>query len=768
MKYILITALLVLSACTVFAQKNHTLSGTITDAQTGEILLGATVTVQDLKGRGVISNEYGFYSFTLPEGPHMVVCSYIGYQSKIVKVDLSQNQVLNLKLSSSTDLEEVVVKAKRDDDNIKNAQMGAENLEIKSVSKLPVIFGEKDVLKTIQLLPGIKSAGEGNSGFNVRGGAADQNLVLLDEAPVYNAAHLLGFFSVFNSDAIKDATIIKGNSPANYGGRLSSVLDIRMKEGNDKKYTVNGGVGLISSRLSVEGPLKKEKSSFLISGRRTYADVFLKANDKFKNNTLFFYDLNAKFNLKINDKNRIYASGYFGRDVLGVANSFGLDWGNKTATVRWNSLLSSKWFSNTSVIYSDFDYRIKIIQNKKTINVGSSIRDANLKQEFQYFPNSQNSIRIGFNVIHHTLAPSRLSGDSIKISSKVENRFGVESAFYISNSWNLSPKINIDYGLRTSIYSILGKGTYKFYENGELYDYELLKKNQVGKNYVNLEPRLSASFILNSKTSIKSAFARNTQHLHLLSNSASGEPTSDIWMANSYSIKPEIADQISLGVFRNFAENKFEFNIEGYYKKMQNQIDFKDGADINNAQDVETQLLFGKGRAYGIEFLLRKKTGAFTGWIGYTLSKTEKQIDNVNNGLWYLARQDRKHDASVVGIYQLTKKWSLSGAWVYYSGNAVTFPSAKYSVGDNNILYYTQRNGNRMPAYHRLDIGATYESDRKGKFQSSWNFGIYNTYGRKNAYQIQFDDDPVDKTRTRAVQTTLFRWVPSITYNFKF
>ncbi len=768
MKNILKTLILALLATTAFAQKKITVSGIVSDAQNGEVLLGATISVVELKAVGVMSNEYGFYSLTLPEGAYTLKITYVGYEDNLRKINLTQNQKLDIRLGSSKQLEEVVVKAKREDENVTRAQMGVENLEIKEIAKVPVIFGEKDVLKTIQLLPGVKSAGEGNSGFNVRGGGSDQNLVLLDEAIVYNAAHLLGFFSVFNSDAIKDATIIKGNSPANYGGRLASVLDIRMKEGNDKKLAINGGLGLISSRLSIEGPIQKEKSSFLISGRRTYADVFLKASEQFKNNSLFFYDLNTKLNFRLNQKNRLFISGYFGRDVLGVANNFGIDWGNKTATLRWNSILSGKWFSNTSLIYSDFNYNIKFTENKKTFNINSAIRDLNLKQEFQFYPNAQNSIRIGFNCIYHTLTPSRFRGDSVKVDAKTETRFGLESATYLSNSWNVSSKFNIDYGIRVSVYSVLGKGTFRFYERGELYDYIQLKPNQIGKNYFNLEPRLSMSLILNEKTSLKAAYARNTQHLHLLSNSGTGEPTSDIWVANSYSIQPEVADQVSFGVFRNLAENKYEINIEGYYKTMQNQIDFKDGADINSTPDVETELLFGKGRAYGVEFLLRKKSGKLTGWIGYTLSKTEKQINGINNGLWYVARQDRTHDASIVGIYQLSKKWSLSGAWVYYTGNAVTFPSGKYNINGNSILYYTERNGYRMPAYHRLDLSATYESLRKGRYQSSWNFGIYNAYGRKNAFQIQFENDPADNTRTRAMQTTLFRWVPSVTYNFKF
>ncbi len=751
----------------VFAQNKYTLSGTIKDAASGEELIGATVSVKELTGIGVVCNEYGFYSLTLKEGNYTLKVSYIGYQDNISSIVLDKNQKLDFKLMSGTQLTEVVIKATKENENVTNAQMGAAKLDIKEIAKIPVLFGEKDVLKTLQLLPGVKSAGEGNSGFYVRGGASDQNLILLDEAPVYNASHLLGFFSTFNSDAIKDATLIKGNSPAQYGGRLSSVLDVKMNEGNDKNFKTKGGIGVISSRLSIEGPIQREKSSFLITGRRTYADVFLKASPRFKNNTLFFYDFNAKANYRINANNRIFLSGYFGRDILGFGKDFGIDWGNKTATFRWNHIVNEKWFSNTSMIYSDYNYNIKVKNSGKTFNINSEIRDINFKQEFQYFPNTQNSWRLGINSIYHRLTPSRFQGDSIKVEAKKEPKLSWENAFYVNNAYNATQKLNIDYGIRFSSFSLLGNGTYRLYDKAELYDYVILKKNEIGKTYFNIEPRISASVKLNENSSLKVGFARNTQNLHLLSNSTASSPT-DAWIGNSYNIKPEIADQVSLGYFRNFAENKYEFSAETYYKTLQNQVDYKDGADINNAPDVETELLFGKGRAYGLELYLKKRSGKFTGWISYTLSRTEKQIDDINKNNWYAAKQDRTHDVSLVGIYQLTPKWSLSSAWVYYTGNAVTFPSGKYTIAGENILLYTERNGYRMPAYHRLDLGATYESRKNGKYQSSWNFGVYNAYGRQNAYQITFEDNPDDKTLTQAKQTSLFRWIPSITYNFNF
>ncbi len=749
-----------LSITGIFAQK-FTVSGTIRDAKTGEELIGASVIVKELAGVGVTCNEYGFYSLTVKSGTYTLKTSFVGYNDVINTIKLDKDQKLDIKLSSGQELEVVTISAKKENENVSKAQMGVERLDIGEIAKIPVLFGEKDVLKTLQLLPGVKSAGEGNSGFFVRGGAADQNLILLDEAPVYNASHLLGFFSTFNSDAIKDVTLIKGNSPAQYGGRLASVLDVKMNEGNDKNYHVKGGIGLISSRLSVEGPIQKEKSSFLITGRRTYADVFLKLSDRFKDNTLYFYDLNAKANYRINDNNRVFLSGYFGRDVLGVGNNLGIDWGNKTATVRWNSLVNKKLFSNTSFIYSDYNYNIKIKQAGKTYNINSEINDINLKQEFQFFPNTENSWRFGINSIHHTLAPSRFTGDSLKTAAK-ESRYSWENALYVNNSQNVTERLNIDYGVRFSAYSLLGEGTFNTYNGDILKDSVKIKKGEIGKTYFNIEPRISASYKLDNNSSLKVGYGRNTQNLHLLSNSTASSPT-DAWIGNSYNIKPEIADQISIGYFHNFAENQYEFSAEAYYKSMQNQVDYKNSADINTAPDVESELLYGKGRAYGLELYLKKKTGRLTGWISYTLSKTEKQIDGIDNNNWYNAKQDRTHDLSIVGIFQLNKKWSLAATWVYYTGNAVTFPSGKYTINDNTTLLYTERNGYRMPAYHRLDLSAT-----KDTKHGSWNFGLYNAYGRENAYQITFKDDPNDATKTIATQLSLFKWIPSVTYNFKF
>lgn len=743
-----------------------TISGTIKDVKSGEYLIGALIF--DVYDPSTIteSNEYGFYSLSLPNGNRTIKVIYIGYADQLKSIDLIKNEVIDWEMTDNTLLAEVVILGEKKDENLQQAKMGTEVLNMKEIAKIPVIFGEKDVIKTIQLLPGVKSAGEGANGFSVRGGGTDQNLILLDEAPVYNASHLLGFFSTFNSDAIKDATIIKGNSPAQYGGRLSSVLDVKMKEGNNKNYGVSGGLGIISSRLTIEGPLQKEKSSFIVSGRRTYADLFLRATEEFKDNKLYFYDLNAKANYTINDKNKIYFSGYFGKDVLGFGSTFNTDWGNTTATLRWNSIISSKMFLNTSLIYSNYDYNIGIKNGDTDFNINSNIKDWNLKQDYSYFANPKNTLRFGFNAIHHTITPNRFSGTVTNNIAKNE-RQALENAIYITNDFKASDKFSLEYGLRFSAYTILGGDTYYLYNNGIKYDSVILAKGDIGKTYLNLEPRLIANYRMNSVSSIKAGFTRNTQNLHLMSNSTSGSPT-DQWLGNSYNTKPEIADQFTLGYNRNFNDNNYEFSVESYYKSMSNQVDYKDGADINSAQDVESELLYGKGRAYGIEFLLKKKTGRLTGWFGYTLSRTERQIEGINNNNWYNAKQDRTHDLSLVGIYQLSKKWSLSATFIYHTGNAVTFPVGKYTINGNTIYEYAGRNENRMPDTHRLDISATYEKQRKGKYQSSWNFSLYNAYGQQNPFTITFEDSETDPTKTQAVQTSLFRWVPSVTYNFKF
>jgi hypothetical protein len=771
MKNFLILFVLCIFSIEAFAQNKFTISGGIKDDAKGEEIISARVKVKD-QTIGTNSNEYGFFSMTLPEGKYTLVVSAYGFVTQEIEVNLNQNVQLSVQMKNPVEeLDEVKVTAIRQDANVKDAVMGVERLDPKELSKLPVLLGEKDIIKTMQLRPGVKNAGEGSSGFYVRGGGADQNLILLDEAPVYNASHLLGFFSTFNSDAIKDATLYKGNQPANFGGRLSSVLDIKMNEGNNKKFNVSGGLGLISSKLNVEGPIIKDKASFLVTGRRTYADVFLKATDRFKDNKLYFYDLNTKLNYRISKKDRIYLSGYFGRDKLGFGETFGIDWGNATATARWNRIVNEKLFSNTSFIFSSYDYKISIKSGDVDFKVLSKIQDFNLKQEFQYFLNTRNKLRFGLNAIHHAITPGQVeaNSDSGFSTTKINPLKSIESAIYITNDWTASEKINVSYGARLTGFSVLGNGSesYTFDENGDVATTNTYKKNQMVKTYLIVEPRVSASYSYSKTASIKAAYARNAQNIHLLSNATSASPT-DVWLSTTLNTKPEIADQASIGWFKNFKENAYEFNVETYYKTMQNQIDYRNGANTQANEKLEGELLYGIGRAYGLELILKKKTGKLTGWIGYTLSKTERKINGINENNWYVAKQDRTHDVSIVGIYDINKKLSVSALFVFYTGNAVTFPTGKYEVNGETQFSYTERNAARMPNYHRLDLGVTWIRKNTEKFESSWNFSVYNAYARENAYQITFRQSESDPNKTEAVQTTLFRIVPAVTWNFKF
>lgn len=756
-----------------FGQTKYTVSGTIKDSKTGETVIGAIIRIPEVKGAGASSNEYGFYSITVPEGDYSLNVSMTGYKMQSRQIALHKNLQENFMMQDTSLVnQEVVITGEKQDQNVTDPQMGAQKLDMKEANKIPVLFGEKDVLKTIQLLPGIKSGGDGGSGFYVRGGAADQNLILLDEAPVYNASHLLGFFSTFNSDAIKDVTVYKGNGPAQYGGRLASVLDVKMNDGNNQKYHLSGGIGLISSKLNFEGPIVKNKGSFLITGRRTYADLFLKLSpdSTIKNSSLYFYDLNMKANYELNQKNRIYLSGYFGRDQIGIANAFGIGWGNTTATLRWNHIINDRLFSNTSLIFSNYDYKISIESSSAQFDITSKIRDYNLKHEFQFFPNPKNKIRIGLNSIYHTVTPGQITASEETAINpiKLQDRFGWENAVYVSNEWNATERLNINYGLRLSAFSVIGKGDYYTFDaDGNITDTSSYAAGEIAKNYINLEPRLSAAFLINESSSVKASYSRNTQNLHLLSNSTASSPT-DLWIMNSLMIKPEIADQVALGYYRNFKDNKIEFSGEIYYKAMQNQIDYKNGANTQGNEKVEGELLFGEGRAYGIELFIKKKYGKLNGWISYTLARSERRIDGINDGSWYPVRQDRTHDLSIVAMYDLTEKWSLAATWIYNTGNAVTFPSGKYYVDGQVQFLYTERNGYRMPAYHRLDLGATWQRKKTEKFESSWNFSIYNAYARENAYAITFRQSETDPNKTEAVRIALFKIIPSVTWNFKF
>ncbi len=762
-----ISILLLSISSLIYAQK-HTISGYITDRNTGETLIGATVGVTGQYTAGKSTNDFGFFSLNLPDGKYKLIVSYLGYGKYETEINLKENKSFNIGLEpSGNTLSEVVVTGVSNNQRVTQAQMGVEKISSATANKLPVIFGERDILKTIQLLPGVKSGGDGQSGFSVRGGTMDQNLIQLDDATVYNASHLLGFFSTFNSDAIKDVDIFKGTAPAQYGGRISSVVDVKMNEGNNQKYAVSGGIGLISSKLSLEGPIQKGKSSFLISGRRTYADLFLNFDKKYKGYQLYFYDLNLKANYKFSDNDRLYISGYFGRDILAIPNVFGFDWGNKTATLRWNHLFNSKLFSNTSLIFNDYSYNIDATFDKNSFSILSQIKDWNLKQEFQYYPNSNNEWKIGYNVIHHTVNPGQIKTNIAEIKAP-DMKEGLESAVYLTNNWELASNFKVNYGLRASHFNVLRGHDYFVLDKTTKEVIDTLDKTKSAANYLNLEPRLSMSFILNDFSSIKAAYARNTQNLHLLTNSVSGSPT-DKWVMNTNNIKPEISDQVSLGSFVNLNDNMYELSLEAYYKKMQNQIDYKDNANIQSPFVVfETQLLYGIGRAYGTELLIKKNKGRLTGWIGYTLSRTEKQIEGINNNLWYAARQDRTHDVSIVLMYDLTKRVNVSAVWVYQTGNAVSFPSGSYEINNQKLWLYTERNGYRMPAYHRLDLGLNWKLKETQHYTSELSFSLYNAYGQENPYIITFETNKDNPNKTDVVQTALFKQIPSISWNFKF
>lgn len=767
-------------------EEKYTLSGNLKDIETGEDIIGAKVMVVEMPGTGAITNVYGFYSITLPKGTYTIKYQSLGYADGEFTVELTGNVTKNVEMEQEGKIfGEVVVTGEKLDENVTSTEMGVDKIKMQDIENIPVLFGERDVLKTIQLLPGVKSAGEGNAGFYVRGGGADQNLILLDEAPVYNASHLLGFFSVFNSDALKDVKLYKGGAPAQFGGRLSSVMDIQMKDGNSKKFGMSGGIGLISSKLVIEAPIVKDKGSFILAGRRTYADVFLKAssNESLKNSTLYFYDFNAKANYRIGERDRIFLSGYFGRDNFGFSDQFAFDWGNATGTLRWNHLYSDKLFANTSLIYSQYNYDIKFGGEEDYFKVGSEIRDINLKQDFDWYVNTNNTLKFGANVIHHTFRPGEIeTGENIDfVLNDIQERYSLESAVYISNEQKFGKRFSAVYGLRASNFTQIGPGDiYTYNVEGSITDTTTYGDWEPVSSYWGLSPRVSTNLMLDENSSLKASYARTFQYLHMISNSTSSSPT-DIWLPSSNNIKPQIADQVSVGYFRNFFNNELELSAELYYKTMQNVIDYRDGAEVTLNPTVEGELLYGIGRAYGIELLLKKRRGKFTGWISYTLSRTERLFDEINNNTWYPAKQDRTHDISIVGIYNITEQLTASATWVFYTGNAVTFPTGKYEIDGNVVFYYTERNGYRMPNYHRLDLGLTWYNkktksvtDMEGntkevprRFESSWNLSVYNAYARENAYSISFRENETTG-ETEAVQVALFKIIPSISYNFKF
>lgn len=747
------------------------MSGFIFDAESGEDLISANIYILEL-GTGTTTNGYGFYSLTVPEGKYSIRFSYTGYKAKTLEFDLNYSVEEDVELEpDSYEMEEVVVEDKVDDQNVKSTEMGTTNIIPQELQAVPVVFGEADILKTMQLLPGISQAGDGSSGYFVRGGNIDQNLILLDEATVYNPSHLFGFFSVFNSDAIKNAKMIKGSMPAEYGGRISSVLDIKMKEGNNKQWRFSGGLGLISSRLSVEGPIVKDKGSFLISGRRTYADLFipLAGDESLNDSKLYFYDLNLKANYSLGRKDKLFLSGYFGRDVLGYKDEFGFDWGNITGTLRWNHLFNDKLFSNTSFIVSDYNYAVSIQSGDNDFKITSGIRDLNFKSDFQYFLNSKNRFKFGVIGYYHVILPGEIESDGGNVNSfKVDNKQGLELAAYLSHEVDLTHRFSLNYGLRYSYYLNLGPGdVYTYDESGFPNSVTSYEDEEIISSDGGLEPRITGTYLLDETSSLKASYARNLQYIHLVSSSATSTPI-DVWLPTTEIVKPEIADQFSLGYFKNFSNNAYETSVEIYYKDMRNQIEYKNGADIYFNELIESQLVFGKGWSYGAEFLFRKSVGNFTGWLSYTLSKTERKFADIDDGDPFPAKQDRTHDVSITAIYKLGKWWTFSANWIYYTGDAVTFPSGKYSVDGNTLNLYTEKNGYRFPDYHRLDIGATLLLSKSKTSEMSLTFSLYNAYGRKNAYMITFQESDSNPEYTEALRIALFSYIPSITFNFSF
>ncbi len=759
-----------------------TLSGYMKDKSNGEALIGATVYIPDLK-TGVITNPYGFYSISVPQGSYTVSFSFIGYETQSPLVNLNENKQLNISLGEdSKEIDEVVITGEKKNRNVESLQMSMEKVQVKMIKKLPSFMGEVDIIKSITLLPGIQNGGEGSSGLYVRGGGPDENLMLLDEAPVFNASHLLGFFSVFNSDAINDVQVYKGGIPAEYGGKASSVIDIRMKDGNSQQLGMSGGIGNISSRLTVEGPIIKDKWSFIVSGRRTYADFLGKliGIEQLKENQLYFYDLNLKTNVQLNDKNRIYLSAYTGDDYFKVGESIYMRWGNLTSTMRWNHLFSNKLFSNTSLIFSRYNYNLGVPgSGADQFDWTSQISDYNFKQDFSWYLNSKNKLTMGFNSIYHHFNPGAVDANdnSYFTDLTLTNFNALDNSIYVSNEQSIGSRLTLRYGLRYSYFQQIGKGKVRTYldpehpsENEVTGTIEYGPGKLVPPSYHNLEPRLALKYMLNPESSIKASYNRMAQNLHLISNTNSPTPL-DIWLPSSTYIKPLIANQVGLGYFRNFKENMFETSAEVYYKKMENVIDYIDGAELFLKENLETELLHGSGYAYGLELYAKKQEGRLTGWVSYTLSKSMREIPGINEGKAYPSSYDRTHVASVVTNYDLSKRWNLSATWVFSTGNPTSYPIAKYDVQGNTMYYYASRNSNRIPDYHRLDVSLTYDFRKNDhrKFKQSLNFSIYNLYARRNAYSVYFrqnEDNPNVSEATRL--SIIGSMIPSITYNFNF
>lgn len=765
-----------------FSQEKFTINGYVRDSLSAETLIGASVIIGEQE-IGVRSNSYGFYSITLPAGIYTVQVSFAGYITSAYEINLNSNISFDFNLIPRDYLEAVVVTAGRGNVNVKQPQLGKVDLSMTQVKAIPVVLGETDILKTLQLLPGVASAGEGNTGLYVRGGGPDQNLIMLDDAVVYNPGHLFGFFSIFNGDAIKNISLYKGGMPAQYGGRISAVLDASMKDGNMKNFEAEGGIGLIASRLSVQGPIKKDKASFIVSARRTYIDMlikpFLGKSSSFQGSGYYFYDLNAKINYKISDKDRLYLSGYFGRDVFNFRNkkealSLNIPWGNSTATARWNHVFNTKLFSNLTFVYNDYGFTFGASQKDFVQKLSSGIKDLNVKYDMDYFVSPRHKLKFGGQATYHTFIPNMFSGSQDETELQPLNdmkKYALETALYVQDEWDISGKFAINAGLRLGSFSQLGPYTvYDKDADGNKVDSLVYGNNELIKTYSGLEPRFTLRYQLNNEQSLKASVSRNFQFIHLVSNAGTSLPT-DLWVPSTYKVKPQISWQYSAGYFRNFANNNYETSVEFYYRNMQNQIEYKEGYSPS-LRDPEEDFVFGKGWSYGAEFFINKTRGDFTGWIGYSLSWTWKKFADLNDGNKFPAKYDRRHDISAVGVYELNDKWSFSAVFVYGTGNATSLPERFYFIEGNLIQEYGNINQSRLPAYHRLDLSATLTPQKKPgkKLQSSWVFSIYNAYNRYNPYFIYYNSEgnPADGTlKVSGRKVSIFPILPSVTWNFK-
>jgi len=787
-KIIAFLLLLLLSVSASFAQEKFTLSGVITAANSNETIIGVNVVITSIPAF-TTTNEYGFYSITVPKGTYKVSVSSIGFLTEEITLDLNKNTKYNFSLTESgEELQEVIITEKTTT-NTRKAEMSVNKLSIATIKKMPVVLGEVDVLKSILLLPGVTNAGEGASGFNVRGGGADQNLILLDEATIFNSSHVFGFFSVFNPDAIKDLKLYKGGIPSRFGGRASSVLDIYQKDGNSKQFHINGGIGLISSRFLAEGPIVKDKGSFLIAGRGSYAHLFLKlSNNK---NSAYFYDLNTKLNYKINKDNSLYVSGYFGRDVFNLDGSFTNIYGNATTNLRWNHLFSDKLFSNLSLIYSDYYYGLQL--DFVGFKYDSGIKNYNIKYDFKNYASDKIKLNYGVNAIYYDFNPGVISPTTSESGinyRQLEKKYAFEPSLYLEAEHKITDKLELMYGLRYSQFYRLGSSTVNIYQNNEAVtfnnDLKIYEKgvpigtkyynsNKVIASFDNLEPRFAASYSLNKNQSIKASYNRLTQYLQLISNTSSPTPL-DVWTPSDSYIKPQIADQVALGYFNNFKEDAYSLEVETFYKKVKNRIDYIDGTNLIANEALEQVILNGQLRAYGLEVLLRKNTGKLNGWIAYTLSRSEQKTPGrtaneigINCGNWYRSAFDKLHNIAVTGSYNWNEKWSFGANFTLQTGQPVTYPNGQYQYQGITVPSYGLRNENKLPTYHHLDISATYtpKPSKKKGWQGEWVFSIYNVYNRQNAASISFRQNETSGSN-EAVRFSIFGAVPAVSYNFKF